>query len=118
MNIAVPETKMSNNWLSYYLTGTGKIGGVKREELLEGDAQQRRELIGNSFNTPAEASLAKAKLEAFNRLKPYMISEFKIVYDTPTIVTKFNIPKQDYHYLQGDIALLADFGNNTEAFDW
>ncbi|MDO4746792.1 MAG: hypothetical protein Q4A70_00390 [Candidatus Saccharibacteria bacterium] len=112
------DIKVPSNWLSYYLTGTGKIAGVKREELLEGDAQQRRELIGNSFSTPKEASHAKAKLEALNRLKPYTVREFKMDYNTPTIITKFKIPDREYHLLQGDIALLADYGPNTEVFDW
>lgn len=118
MSITIPEIEVPKDWLKYYITSTGKIAGVKKEEILEGDAQQRRELIGNSFNTPEEASLAKVKLEAFNRLRPYMVREFKMIHGTPTIVTRFNIPNQDYHYLQGDIALLADFGDNTEAFDW
>ncbi len=104
----ITESELPRDWLKYYLTSTGKIWGVKRDELMEGDAQRRREMMGNSFNTPEEASLAKVKLEALHRLMPYMKNQLRIINGDPAIVTRFSMPYQDYRLLQGDIALLAN----------
>lgn len=103
----ITEQELPRDWIRYYITSTGKIWGVKKEELMEGDAQKRRELIGNSFNSPEEASLAKVRLEAFNRLLPHMSNQLKVENGAPTIVTRFHLTDEEYHLLQGDIALLA-----------
>lgn len=99
---------VSTNWLKYYITSGGKIWGVAREELLSGDAQQRRELIGNSFNTPEEAALAKAKLEASKRLTPYVEKRLQTVNGCPAIVSIFHLNRDEYKLLEGDIKLLAE----------
>ena len=96
-----------DNQLGYYITGTGKIWWIAKEEVLSGDAQQRREQIGNSFRTPEEAALAKVKLEARNRLAPYAEKQLRIIDGCPAIVTKFHLDEKNYKQLRGDIRLLA-----------
>ena len=92
---------------SYYVTGAGRISYAKRKEILEGDAQKRRELMGNAFNSYEAAALAKVKLEATNRLKPYAEKELCAIKGVPTIITKYHIPKEKYDELMCDLNLLA-----------
>ena len=99
---------LPSDWLKYYLTQTGKIWGVRTEDLLSGDAQQRRELIGNSFDTYEEAALAKIKLEASHRLAPYAKKHLQIIDGSPAIVTKFHLTTEEYNLLKGDIVILAN----------
>lgn len=93
--------------LKYHITSTGKIWGLKNEELLDGEAQRRRELIGNSFDTPEAAALAKAKQEARTRLAPYASRELRVINGELAIVEKFHFTKEECDLLRGDVILLA-----------
>ncbi len=100
--------KIPNGYLKYYITSTGKIWGIQNEECLDGDAQKRREMLGNSFNTPEEAALAKVKQEATTRLAPYARKELRIEDGDLTIVTKYHLGPKERELLEGDVILLAN----------
>ena len=102
------KQKMPNNCINYYITGSGRIWGVQKEELVNGEAQSRRNIIGNSFKTAKEASLAKAKLEAIHRLAPYAEKEYKIVDGVPAITIKFFCNEDNKETVRNDVRLLAE----------
>lgn len=93
--------------LKYHITSTGKIYGLKREELMKGDSQKRRELLGNSFDTPEAAALAKAKQEARTRLTPYVSKELRVIDGELAIIEKFHFTDEERDLLRGDVILLA-----------
>ena len=105
-SLEIPKGK-----LKYYITSTGKIWWISREEVLSDSAQQRRELIGNSFDTPEDAAFAKVKLEAIMRLSPFAEKELRTVDGCPAIITKFHLDDINENLLQGDIMLLAGVNN-------
>lgn len=55
------ELAKLGNWTNYFITSGGRIWGVSDEEKINGEAQERRNIMGNCFKTPEEACLVKAK---------------------------------------------------------
>lgn len=84
-----------NDYLRYYITGGGRIAGLKNEDLLDGDAQRRRELLGNSFMSAEEASYAKCQMEAWARLKDHAICKLTVKDGKPVIEIEFDFTTQD-----------------------
>ena len=93
----------------YYITSAGRIWCVGDEEKLEGEAQTRRELLGNDFSSAEEAALAKAKQEARVRTEKYAQKTLRFdENNNPVIELRFILPSNDRNPLINDIRLLVD----------
>lgn len=96
------------NWTRYYLTSGGRIWGVSNQEKLDGEAQSRRELLGNDYSSAEEAALAKAKIEARTRTEKY--AQKMLRFDdngNPIIEFHYSLPAYDREALINDLRLLV-----------
>lgn len=107
------DERIPDGCLSYYITSGGRIWGVKDAKLLDEDAQKRREVLGNSFASPMEAALAKAKIEAWARLSPYANSRVYVSNNgVPIMMVEFVVPdSMSLEALKNDVELLAKRSN-------
>ena len=93
--------------VNYYITSAGRIWGTKSEDRLKGDAQERRNVLGNNFKTPEEAAMAKAQLEAWNRVKDYIRKKIVIRDGQPVLEFICDFPANNYLKLSEDLSLLG-----------
>lgn len=101
----------SHNYYRYYITSAGRIWGVGNEERLDGEAQMRRELMGNDFATPEEAAFAKAQLEAKVRTEKYAEKVLRLDADNnPVIEVRYHFPNNDREPLLNDLRMLVGNG--------
>lgn len=106
------DERIPDGCLSYYITSGGRIWGVKDAKLLDGSAQKRREVLGNSFASPMEAALVKAKIEAWARLSPYASSRVYVSNGVPMMMVEFVVPdSMSLEALKNDVELLAKRSN-------
>ena len=71
-------------------------------------AQERRNVLGNSFRTMEEACYIKSQIEAWTRLKKYASTNVICKEGRPVIELAFDIPAQKSAEFSGDIMLLAN----------
>lgn len=101
-NNAIPR-----NCVNYFITSSGRIWGTKSEDCLEGEAQERRNVLGNNFKTPEEAAMAKAQLEAWNRVRNYIRKKIIIRDGQPVLEFICDFPADNYLKLSEDLSLLG-----------
>lgn len=97
----------NQNWQNYYITSAGRIWGVTDEEKLKGEAQERRNVLGNSFRTVEEACYAKSQIEAWARLKPYAKTRVIFRNGNPVMEVEFYLPAGEPAF-KSDILLLSN----------
>lgn len=101
------QAKTPQNCVNYYITSGGRIWGVKDREKLEGEAQERRDVLGNNFKSAEAAALAKAQLEAWNRLKGYIRKRIITREGQPVLEFICNFPVDEYPQLSEDLSILG-----------
>ena len=104
----ITEVTNTKNWSNFYITSGGRIWGIANNEKLNGEAQERRNVMGNSFNTAEEACYTKSQIEAWARLKKY--TERRVVFrnGNPIIELEFHLPTEESGTFDSDIILLAN----------
>lgn len=104
----ITEVASTKKWLNFYITSGGRIWGIENEEKLNGEAQERRNVMGNSFTTAEEACYTKSQIEAWARLKKY--AERRVVFrnGNPIIELEFHLPTKEPETFNNDIMLLAN----------
>lgn len=109
-------TKMNSvkNWSNFYITSGGRIWGIADKDKLNGETQERRNVLGNSFNTAEEACYAKSQIEAWARLKKYAKSRAFLRNGNPIIEIKFCLPTEKLSMFSSDIMLLANHYQEKE----
>lgn len=106
------KTEETNNAIphdcvNYFITSSGRIWGTKSEDRLKGDAQERRNVLGNNFKTPEEAAMAKAQLEAWNRVRNHIRKKIIIRDGQPVLELICDFPTDNYSNLSEDLSLLG-----------
>ena len=100
----------------FYITSGGRIWGL-RPETEDTEAQNRRNVMGNSFDSLEKAALAKARIEAWARVKDYAIKKRRYDEGKPVLEFTFNFPKETARYLEGDLRVLIDDNMDVEYVD-
>ena len=91
----------------YYITSAGRIWGVK-PETEDTEAQTRRNVMGNNFDSLEKAALAKARIEAWARVRKYALRKMRYEDGKPVLEFYFDFPKNESSYLEGDLRILID----------
>ena len=111
------QEKIPQDCRFYYLTSGGRVWGVSKDELVEGDAQKRREMLGNNFETAEEACVAKAQLEAWARLKKYAHMSLTNRGGRPVLEVMFDFSEDDATSMS-DLRLVAGVYKQREQNDY
>lgn len=93
--------------VKYYITSGGRIWGV-RPETEDTEAQARRNVMGNNFDSLEKAALAKARIEAWSRVRNYATKKLRYEDGKPVIEIYFGFPKDKSECLEGDLRILID----------
>lgn len=91
----------------FYITSGGRIWGVK-PDTEDTEAQNRRNVMGNNFDSLEKAALAKARIEAWSRVKNYAIKKLRYEKGKPVLEFTFDFPKETAILLEGDLRVLID----------
>ena len=92
---------------NFYITSGGRIWGTK-PETEDTEAQTRRNVMGNNFESLEKAALAKARIEAWARVRNYVVKKLRYEDGKPVLEFHFDFPKNESDYLEGDLRVLID----------
>lgn len=106
----------ADHWSNFYITSGGRIWGVVNEDKLKGEAQERRNVIGNSFSTVEEACYVKNQLEAWARLKKYVERRITFRNGNPVLELEFHLPAKEGEIFNNDVMLLANKYQEEESY--